>query len=108
MSTYSVKDDRGNVRLITDDWVAACSAALTENWPNGTPLRVTGTHPTHEWNPPHEGQRPPGVRRCAKCGGWDNGSYGSQAPCGYDFGGRSLVATLEREIQAREAASGEH
>jgi hypothetical protein len=105
VSTYTVKDDRGHVRLETDDWVEALTAAETRNWPKDRTLHVTGTHPTHEWGPPHEGQNSPGTRRCAKCDGWDNGSYGSQAPCGYDFGGQSLWTALEREKRAREAVS---
>ena len=107
MSTYTVKDDRGNVRLETDDWVDAQAAALSHNWPRGRTLTVTGTHPTHEWGPPHEGQRPPDPR-CTKCGAWDNGSYGSVAPCGYDWSRESLATALWKETQAREAAPGEH
>jgi hypothetical protein len=105
VSTYHVKDSDGREVLATDDWVEACSAALSPNWPSGLALRVTGTHPTHDWGPPHEGQRSPDPR-CTRCGAWDNGSYGSKAPCGYDFGGESLVTALWKETQARKAASG--
>ncbi len=79
------------VVLETDDWVEACSRALTRK--PGESLRVLGTHPSHTWV----------ARRCTTCGAWDNGSYGSQAPCGYDFRGQSLVTTIDRELQTRQA-----
>ena len=81
------------VVLETDDWVEACSRALTRNWKPGEWLSVEGTHPSHTWV----------ARRCTTCGAWDNGSYGSQFPCGYDFRGESLVNTIDRELQARQA-----
>ncbi len=79
--------------LETDDWVEACSRALTRNWKPGEWLSVEGTHPSHTWV----------ARRCTTCGVWDNGSYGSQFPCGYDFHGQSLVTTIDHELQARQA-----
>ena len=100
MSTYQVTDERGNVVLATDDWVDALTAAESANWPRGAVRRVRGTHPSHDWGSPHEGQQPPD-RRCTRCGGWDNGSYGSQAPCGYDWSRDSLVTALHRERVAR-------
>lgn len=103
MSTYSVVNERGHAVLETDDWVAACSAALSTSWPSGETRRVRGTHPTHQWGPPHEGQQPPDPR-CARCGAWDNGSYGSQAPCGYDWSRESLATALRKETQAREGS----
>jgi hypothetical protein len=102
VSTYQVRDGDGHEVLATDDWVDACSAALPSNWPRAKRLRVSGTHPTHDWGPPREGQRSPDLR-CTRCGAWDNGSYGSKAPCGYDFGGHSLVTALWQETQARAA-----
>jgi hypothetical protein len=90
---FTVEDDRGRKVLETDDWAEAERRALTQNWPDPrTPLRVRGIHPTHDW----DDQRP---RRCRKCDGWDNGSYGSHAPCGFEWtgpGGSSLIAVLER------------
>jgi hypothetical protein len=112
VSTFTVVSQRGRVFLGTDDWVAAQAAAVASHshrLPDDDWLSVRGTHPTHDWGPPLPGQgdSPPHARRCRKCGGWDNGSYGSQAPCGYDFsgvGGSSLVAAVERELAAREAS----
>jgi hypothetical protein len=108
VSTYRVVDGRGRTVLETDDWVEACTAALSAAWSRKRSVRrVRGTHPTHDWGPPHEGQRSPDPR-CVKCGAWDNGSYGSVAPCGYDFSGQALVTALWKETQARKAASGGH
>lgn len=102
MSTFQVADGRGHAVLSTDDWVEALTAAESGNWPRGEVRRVRGTHPTHHWGPAHEGQQPPDPR-CTRCGAWDNGSYGSQAPCGYDWSGDSLCSALSRERAARQA-----
>ena len=107
-SYFKVEDDRGRVVLETDDWVEAEARALTKNWPNryGGSLSVRGTHPTHDWYAPGRSQgNPDGSRRCRNCGGWDNGSYGSHAPCGYDWSRDSLVSALEREIATRDCAT---
>ena len=101
---FRVEDQRGRVVLRTDDWVEACSAALSSNWPRGGQLYVRGTHPTHNWGPPHAGQEPPDPR-CTACGAWDNGSYGSQSPCGYDWSNDALVTALWRETQERKSAA---
>jgi hypothetical protein len=103
VTTFRIEDNRGNTVFETDDWVTAQQAALTRNWPRGRELHVRGTHPTHQWGPPHPGQNPAHSRRCTKCNGWDNGSYGSQAPCGYDWSRDSLVSALECEIRQRQA-----
>lgn len=105
MPDFTVVDDRGNVVLETDDWVAAVEAGLTTNWPRGGRRFVRGTHPTHHWGPPYPGQDPPDARRCTACGAWDNGSYGSQGPCGYNWD-VSLVGAVLREKAARAAAAG--
>lgn len=91
--------------LVTDDWVEAeryASDAL-----NGHPSRVLsvfGTHPTHDFGPPlRAGFRDP-TRTCRGCGIPDNGCYGSHAPCGYDFEGRSLLAALDIEEAKRDGA----
>jgi hypothetical protein len=106
MAVFTVVNQRGRTVLETDDWVDAQAATLDthshrlahDDW-----LSVRGTHPTHDWGPPLPGQgdSAPHARRCVKCGGWDNGSYGSQAPCGYDFAGASLVAVIARELASR-------
>jgi hypothetical protein len=93
---FRVVNDRGAVVLETDDWIEACDRALSRNWPRGDALHVCGTHPTHDW----DDQRP---RRCRGCDGWDNSSYGSQAPCGYDWSHECLVTAVERELAARQA-----
>jgi hypothetical protein len=102
VSTFKVEDDRGRVLLETDDWVEAESRALCRPGISNREIRyVRGTHPTHDWyRPGRSAGNPDGVPRCHRCGGWDNGSYGSHAPCGYDFQ-TSLVATIERELAAR-------
>ena len=83
-----------DVLLSTCDWAVALDRALPENWPDGrTMLCVLGTHPSHDWDL----QCPP---RCRECGGWQNGSYGSVAPCGYDWA-RPLAAVLKRELEIR-------
>lgn len=92
-STFAVVERRrgGTLAVIlrTDDWVAAETAALTP-WPRDVDFRsVKGTHPTHDWNEQSG--------RCRACGAWNNGSYGSHAPCGYDWHGYSLTAALDRE-----------
>lgn len=93
---FRVETERGRVLLETDDWVEAETLSCAYFHPGRNQfLHVRGTHPTHDW----DGQRP---RRCRNCAGWDNGSYGSHAPCGYDFGGLALVTVLERENAARE------
>jgi hypothetical protein len=97
---FRVVDERGHQALATDDWAAAEQAASAGRWPKGGSLRVRGTHPSHQWGPPRPGQATPD-RRCTACGGWDNGSYGSHAPCGYDFKGGSLAAAIERELAGR-------
>jgi hypothetical protein len=96
--TFKIVNERGAVIAETDDWVEAETRASAENWPEGFGHRlgIRGTHPTHDWD------RQAVLRRCRNCGGWDNGSYGSHAPCGYDWQGSSLAAALEREIAARE------
>ena len=90
--------------LETDDWVEAEERSSVRYWPSKyRPLYINGTHPSHDWGPPHEGQTPRDTRRCRKCSGWDNGSYGSHAPCGYDWSHDSLSSAIERELAARVA-----
>ena len=88
-----VKANTSQVMLATDDWVEAENLAYVALG-KGTLLSVRGTHPSHIWDDQW-------TRRCVTCGGWDNGSYGSHAPCGYDFQGESLAAALKRELAAR-------
>jgi hypothetical protein len=104
-TVYRVVDRYRNARpdrvvLDTDDWVDALSIAETCNWPRDVWTRsVEGTHPSHEWGPPHPGQQPPDPR-CVRCAAWDNGSYGSQGPCGYQWDD-ALVSVIRRELAAR-------
>lgn len=106
MSTFEVYNrDTGVVVLHTDDWVEA-EWHEHEALKRGTLLYMRGTHPTHDWSGPRKHGGITMVRTCAGCGAYDNGSYGSHAPCGYDFGGSSLVAALEREMAARAAPGG--
>ena len=100
MTTFTVVDrDRpGQTLFATDDWVAAEAFALDS--PPRRVYDVRGTHPTHQWDT----QSP---RRCTACSGWDNGSYGSHAPCGYDFAGESLFAHIRRLQSATATAAGE-
>lgn len=101
MATFEVVENHRRVILRTDDWVEAELASSGKNWTRYTMLTIRGTHPSHDW----DDQYP---RRCRKCAGWDNGSYPSHAPCGYDFAGGSLAAALEREVASRtqSASSG--
>lgn len=77
----------------TDDWVEAQRLALESHHGHSRQpyLRIVGTHPSHTWE----------NRRCTACGGYDNGSYGSQAPCGYDWSRRALVTAVADELAAR-------
>lgn len=106
MAAFTVTSASGVVLLETDDWVDAQAAALPRRplRPGGDLLRVHGTHPSHSWGPPREGQ---GTRdrRCESCGAWDNGSYGSQAPCGYTWD-VSLAEAVGRELAARTGVPG--
>lgn len=94
-----------DVLLETDDWVLAQAVAIDRH---GDSIRyVKGVHPSHEWPPGSastaDNWDSRGVRKCVKCGAWDNTSYGSQGPCGYNWDA-SLVAVIEREMAAREAS----
>lgn len=95
-------DEGGVLILETDDWVEACEVSLTMNWPRiiggAIPRHVRGVHPSHEWP---VGMKHHDGARCGRCGAWNNGSYGSHAPCGYDWSRDSLVSALEREKAAR-------
>lgn len=77
------------VILETDDWMEAerTHIATRSRQLHGRDERIelVGTHPTHAF----EGGR------CSTCRVPDNGCYASHAPCGFDFGGHSLIATLE-------------
>ena len=81
------------VILETDDWLEAeakVSSFLRDN--RNTMQRelpqVRGVHPSHEF-------ATTGNPTCLNCGAWNNGSYGSHAPCGFDFEGRSLHSHIE-------------
>lgn len=100
--TFAVMEHGGSIVLRTDDWVeaeAACLLPAVGDWPE-TYRRIKGTHPTHEWDE----QNP---RRCGRCGGYDNGSYGSHAPCGYIWGTGNLWAAVKRELEARGSSLAE-
>lgn len=91
----------GKIVLTTDDWVlaeAACLLPAVGAWP-ATYRRIEGTHPSHDW----DAQSP---RRCRNCSGFDNGSYGSHAPCGHRWTG-SLRATVCRELEQRGSSLSE-
>lgn len=97
-TAFRVTGRDGSIILDTDDWVEALSAGESGNF-----LRhVEGTHPTHQWGAPEEGQLPDKSMRCTQCRAWDNGSYGSRAPCGYDFRGRALVTVIADEMKGRQ------
>lgn len=108
MSTFTVVEGTWcGVILSTDDWVEA-EALATSMHSKGKDARVRGTHPTHVWGPPRpEAGDPDRSRRCARCDGWDNGSYGSHLPCGYDHKGRALVTIIEDELRARKEAASD-
>lgn len=100
MPSFNVVDRLGRTVLATDDWVEAewaCHEALmaSRSMDGHDLLHIRGTHPTHAW-----ARVPNDTPRCSKCGAWDNTSYGSHAPCGYDFEGQALVTVLKRERAA--------
>jgi hypothetical protein len=85
------------VLLETDDWREAERAAMRYR-PNVVQRdlpEVRGTHPSHNFDPAKLGASD--VCRNEGCGSHNNGSYGSHAPCGFDFGGRSLLQVLEED-----------
>lgn len=85
MSTFKIVDSFGSVVARTDDWIEAHRIERLTRTERDALLSIRGTHPSHKW----------AGERCITCGAWDNGSYGSHAPCGYDFAGRSLAAILD-------------
>lgn len=103
-TTFAVTTESNQLILETDDWVDAQAAALGRR--PGTIRHVRGVHPSHVWDSDCSTQLTSYAgycRRCTKCGGWDNGSYGSQGPCGYNWDA-ALVTVIERELGIREAA----
>ncbi len=81
----------------TDDWVEFERFQLELNNKNqvgrySAGYTTEGTHPSHEWS---RSKSSSVTTRCSRCGAWDNGSYGSHAPCGYDFGQLPLVTIIE-------------
>jgi hypothetical protein len=91
---FRVENGHGQTVLETDDWVDAQKTAI-DAMRRSVLLSVHGTHPTHHWD---TRQSPP---RCRDCGSWDNGSYGSQSPCGYDWNRASLTDALTNELAKR-------
>lgn len=82
---------RDEVLLETDDWLEAeAEVRRIRNHPhmmeNEVP-QIRGVHPSHDF-------ATSGNPTCKKCGARNNGSYGSHAPCGFDFAGRSLAVIL--------------
>lgn len=107
MVNFKVTKSRGRHRVeiiaATDDWVEALAAMqrtndelLNDRYGDTYTLKIEGTHPSHDFPDPHIYNG-----RCSKCGAWDNGSYGSIAPCGYRFT-KSLIGTIEDEISKRD------
>lgn len=75
---------REEVLLETDDWLAA--EAEVERFMRTSPItmardlpRIVGVHPSHDFDPRKKTCRNEG------CRSWNNGSYGSHAPCGTVF-----------------------
>lgn len=91
---FRVENRHGETVLETDDWVDAQKAAI-DAMRGSVLLHVHGTHPTHDWD---SRQSP---ARCLNCGSWDNGSYGSQSPCGYDWDRASLTDAITNELAKR-------
>lgn len=108
MTAFVVTDRRGAVHLRTDDWVEAERAVMDAHYyrPGGhsQELSIRGTHPSHEFGMavllPGEPEFKRADHRCSKCGAYNNGSYGSHAPCGYQFDG-ALVTVITRELAQR-------
>lgn len=89
-TTFRVVNEYGRKVTDTDDWLEA--QRLSAGHPG---RQIQGTHPSHDWDTQRE-------RRCRACGGYDNGSYGSQLPCGYDSRGRSLAQIVVDELTRQE------
>ncbi len=82
----------------TDDWVELERFQLELD--HTVNYMIEGTHPSHEWR---RSKSSSVATRCSRCGAWDNGSYGSHAPCGYDFGQLPLATIIEHaETRAQE------
>lgn len=102
VTTYRIERE---VVCETDDWVEAERAHMDLHrkpgaYKQGRP-RLEGTHPSHDFQPVDLSTKPAGWKsggddQCVNCGAIDNGSYGSHAPCGYDFEGRPLIVEIER------------
>lgn len=92
---------REQVLLKTDDWLEAEEKVsermrLTPDSMRQDLPRIVGTHPSHDWQ----------GRRCTRCGAFDNGSYSSHAPCGFDFKGRPLLDLIDDWRAERGADRG--
>lgn len=69
----------------TDDWleaeaeVANLIARAARGSRTGTLPEIKGVHPTHDFDTRST------ICHNDGCGAWNNGSYGSHAPCGTEF-----------------------
>ncbi len=103
MSTFKVvQHGAASSRTVfeTDDWLAAEAFAADARRRNqrlgnldGNNFSVEGVHPSHHF------VQAQGETRCTVCGTYDNSSYGSHAPCGFDSGGKSLAWHIERWVE---------
>lgn len=88
---YPVVVYQERVLLETDDWLEAEAFVVRKSRPSRDSMQqdiplIRGVHPSHDFAT--EGNP---TCRNEGCRSWNNGSYGSHAPCGYDFGGQSLM-----------------
>jgi hypothetical protein len=98
--TVTLTQDRStNVLLCTDDWLEAHAFVRNMTMPTNGLVSIKGVHPTHDFVTAQ------GEKRCHQCGAYGNGSYGSQAPCGFDFARKPLSHHIEAWIASRPVTS---
>ena len=93
-----VDGQRTTELLRTDDWLEANDEVSDRPRDEQARIRIQGVHPTHSFVVAQ------GESLCIQCGAFENGSYGSQAPCGFDFEGRSLAWHIQRWRERRDAS----
>lgn len=94
--TVTLTQDRSTkVLLCTDDWLEAHAFVRNMTMPTNGLVSIKGVHPTHDFVTAQ------GEKRCHQCGAYGNGSYGSQAPCGFDFARKPLSHHIEAWIASR-------
>lgn len=100
--------DGSRVILRTDDWIEAEEAASVKHWRHKlAPLRIAGIHPSHSVGTvtKHYGysDTTTSYEGCATCEAPNNGCFAIHAPCGFDFGNKSMATIIEEWRAERES-----